>query len=76
MAEPPKLYGPHAPVIVSKTSDVYACASDNLKSLSGVLRKPKSFTIFFRAGSHYRDIAVLQQFIQIIYLRVKCGSIT
>jgi hypothetical protein len=40
VAEPPKLYGPHAPVIVPKTSDSYACVPYNLKSLSGVLRKP------------------------------------
>jgi hypothetical protein len=26
VAEPSKLYDPHAPVIVSKTSDSYACA--------------------------------------------------
>jgi hypothetical protein len=62
VAEPPKLYGPHAPVIVLKTSDGYACAPDNLKSLSGILKKPKSSTIFL-AGSHYRGITVLQQFI-------------
>jgi hypothetical protein len=30
VAEPPKLLGPHAPALVSKTSDGYACASDNL----------------------------------------------
>ena len=30
VAEPPKLLGPHAPVLVSKTSDGYACAPDNL----------------------------------------------
>jgi hypothetical protein len=30
VAEPPKLLGPHAPVLVSKTSDCYACAPDNL----------------------------------------------
>jgi hypothetical protein len=30
MAEPPKLLGPHAPTLVSKTSDGYACAPDNL----------------------------------------------
>jgi hypothetical protein len=59
VAEPPKLYGPHAPVIVLKTSNSYACAPDNLKSLSGILRKPESSTIFL-AGSHYRGIAVLQ----------------
>jgi hypothetical protein len=58
VAEPPKLYGPHAPVIVPETSDRYACVPDNLKSLSGVLEKPESSTIF-RAGSYYRGIAVL-----------------
>jgi hypothetical protein len=30
VVEPPKLLGPHAPVLVSKTSDSYACAPDNL----------------------------------------------
>jgi hypothetical protein len=30
VAEPPKLLGPHAPVLVLKTSDGYACAPDNL----------------------------------------------
>jgi hypothetical protein len=30
VAEPPKLLGPHAPVLVPKTSDGYACAPDNL----------------------------------------------
>jgi hypothetical protein len=30
VAEPPKLLGPHAPVLVSKTSDSYACALNNL----------------------------------------------
>jgi hypothetical protein len=58
-AEPPKLYGLHAPVIVPNTSNGYACVLDNLKSMSGVLRKPESSTIF-RAGSHYRGIVVLQ----------------
>jgi hypothetical protein len=57
-----KLYGPHASVIVSKTSDGYACVPDSLKSLSGVLEKPES-SMIFQAGSHYRDIAVLQRFI-------------
>jgi hypothetical protein len=57
--EPPKLYGPHAPIIVPKTSNGYACVPDNLKSLSGVLGKPES-SMIFQAGSHYRDIAVLQ----------------
>jgi hypothetical protein len=30
VAEPPKLLGPHAHALVSKTSDGYACAPDNL----------------------------------------------
>jgi hypothetical protein len=30
VAEPPKLLGPHAPALFSKTSDGYACAQDNL----------------------------------------------
>jgi hypothetical protein len=30
VAEPPKLLGPHAHVLASKTSDGYACAPDNL----------------------------------------------
>jgi hypothetical protein len=38
VAEPPKLLGPHAPVLVSKTSDSYACAPDNL---TGSVRLPK-----------------------------------
>jgi hypothetical protein len=36
MAEPPKLLGPHAPVLVSKTSDGYTCASDNLTGSVGL----------------------------------------
>jgi hypothetical protein len=38
VAEPPKLLGPHAPALVSKTSDDYACALDNLK---GSVRVPQ-----------------------------------
>jgi hypothetical protein len=30
VAEPPKLLGPHAPALISQTSDGYACSSDNL----------------------------------------------
>jgi hypothetical protein len=46
LEEPSKLYGSYAPVIVPKTSDGYAYVPDNLKSLSGVLRKPKSSTFY------------------------------
>jgi hypothetical protein len=38
MAEPPKLLDPHAPVLVSKTSNGYACAPDNL---TGSVRVPQ-----------------------------------
>jgi hypothetical protein len=38
MAKPPKLLGPHAPNLVSKTSDGYACAPDNL---TGSVRVPQ-----------------------------------
>jgi hypothetical protein len=51
VAEPHKLYGPHAPVIVPKTSDDYACVPDNLKSLPGVLGKLESSTFTTHIGS-------------------------
>ena len=38
VAEPSKLLGPHAPALVSKTSDGYACAPDNL---TGSVRVPQ-----------------------------------
>jgi hypothetical protein len=38
VVEPPKLLGPHAPILVSKTSDCYACAPDNL---TGSVRVPQ-----------------------------------
>jgi hypothetical protein len=62
VAEPPKLYGPLVLIIVLKTSDNYTGVPWNLRRLSGVLGKPKSSTIF-RAGSHFRSITILQQFI-------------
>jgi hypothetical protein len=37
VAEPPKLLGPHAPVLVSKTPDGYARALDNI---TGYVRVP------------------------------------
>jgi hypothetical protein len=62
MVEPPKLYGLHVLVIVLKTSNNHTCVPQNLRSLSGVLGKPESSTIF-RVGSNFRDITVLQHFI-------------
>jgi hypothetical protein len=41
MAEPPKLLGPHAPVLVSKTSDSYACVPDNLTGSVRVSHGPR-----------------------------------
>jgi hypothetical protein len=41
MAEPPKLLGPHAPALVSKTSDGYACAPDNLTEFVRVSQGPR-----------------------------------
>jgi hypothetical protein len=41
VAEPPKLYGPHAPVIVLKTSDCCTWEPDNPDSLSSVLGEPR-----------------------------------
>jgi hypothetical protein len=41
VAEPPKLSGPHAPVLVSKTSDDYACAPNNLTGSVRVPRGPR-----------------------------------
>jgi hypothetical protein len=42
VAEPPKLLGPHAHVLVSKTSDCYAYAPDNL---TGSVRLPQGHQI-------------------------------
>jgi hypothetical protein len=41
VAEPPKLLGPHAPALVSKTSDGYACAPDNLTGSVQVPQGPQ-----------------------------------
>ena len=42
VAEPPKVSGPHAPVLVLKTSDGHACAPDNL---TGSVRLPQGHQI-------------------------------
>jgi len=54
------------------TFDDHAYVPSNLRRLSGVLREPRIIHDF-RAGSHYRVIVVLQQFIQ-IYIRVKVAE--
>jgi hypothetical protein len=45
VAEPPELSGPHAPIIVPKTSDRRARVPNDSRSLSGVLGKPESSTL-------------------------------
>jgi hypothetical protein len=50
VAEPPKLLGLHAPALVSKTSDDYACAPDNL---TGSVRVPQGPRInYLQPGPH------------------------
>jgi len=46
MAEPPKLYGPRAPVIVLNTSDCCTREQDNSGSLLGVLGEPPNHPHF------------------------------
>jgi hypothetical protein len=41
VAEPPKLLGPHAPALVSKTSDGYARAPENLTGSVRVSHGPR-----------------------------------
>jgi hypothetical protein len=41
VAEPPKLLGPHAPDLVSKTLDGYACAPDKLTGSVRVSQGPR-----------------------------------
>jgi hypothetical protein len=41
VAEPPKLLGPHAPALASKTSDGYASALDNLTGSVRVSQGPR-----------------------------------
>jgi hypothetical protein len=71
VAESPKLYGPHTPIIVLKTSNCYAWEPDNSGSLSGVLGEPRIIhdSTFRRIITE--DIAVLQQSIKIYYIRVE-----
>ena len=46
MAKLPKLYGPHAPIIVLKTYDCCTREPDNPGSLLGVLGNPESSTFY------------------------------
>jgi hypothetical protein len=73
VAEPPKLYDPHAPVIVPKTSYGYACAPDNLRSLSGVLGKPES-SIFYNSHRINKGVTTISQHVLQNFIS-KCGRI-
>ena len=46
VVEPPKLYGPHVPVIVLQTSNYCTWELDNPDSLSGVLGGPRIIHIY------------------------------
>jgi hypothetical protein len=74
VVEPPKLCGPHAPVIVLKTSDSYACVPYNLKSMSGVLGKPESSTIYNSHRINKGVTTTLQHLLQ--NFTSECGRIT
>jgi hypothetical protein len=63
VAEPPKLLGPHTPDLVSKTSDGYACAPDNLtRSHLSVPRTPNKplITRIARLSKHKLHTNILQ----------------
>jgi hypothetical protein len=75
VVEPPKLYGPHAPVVVLKTSKCCTREPDNSGNLSGVLVEPRIIHILqliqYQQGvsttlQHY-NITTLQQGVRKIY---------
>jgi hypothetical protein len=70
--EPPKLYGPHTPVIVLMTSDCYTREPDNFGSLSGVLGEPTNyphFTTHTGSAWSYHNITIFGT--KITYIRVQ-----
>ena len=71
VAEPPELQGPPASVIVTLTSDSHAGTPNNSKVCRVSLGNPNHPRILLPSRIHYRGIAVLQQFIQILNIRVK-----
>ena len=64
MAEPPKLYGPRAPIIVLKTSDYCTRELDNFGSLSGVLGEPRVIHILQLIQDQHGVTTTLQHLIQ------------
>jgi len=51
VAEPPELIGPHAPIIVSKTSDRRARVPNDSRSMSCALGGPRIIHILTHTGS-------------------------
>jgi hypothetical protein len=75
IAEPPKLYGPHAPVIVSKTSDGYACTPDNLRRSIGCPRRtPIQLRLTTHTSINKGVTTILQHLLQ--NFTSECGRIT
>ena len=64
MVEPPKLYGPHMPVIVLKTSDCCTRESDNSGSLLGVLGEPQIIHILELIQDQNGVTTTLQHLVQ------------
>ena len=64
MAEPPKLYGPHVPVIVSQTSDSCTRELDNFGSLSRVLGEPQISHILQLKHDQHGVATTLQHWVQ------------
>jgi hypothetical protein len=65
VAKLPRLYGPRAPVIISMTSDCCAREPDNIRSLSGILRKPESSTFYNSRRINKGVTTTLQHLLQI-----------
>jgi hypothetical protein len=71
IAEPPKLCGPHTPVIVPKTSNGYACTPDNLRRSVGC---PRRTPIQLRLTTHTRinkGVTTTLQHLYKTYIRVR-----
>ena len=59
-------YRAHMHLSMSNDLDIHAYVPDNLRRLSGVLGEPRIIHDF-RAGSHYRVIAVLQHLFKYLH---------
>ena len=71
VAEPPELSGPHAPIIVSKTSDRCARVLNDSKSLSGVLGKTRIIHVLTHTGSTWSYHNITTFVTKITYIRVR-----